>query len=334
MIYCGDALKVLKSLPDRSVNCCVTSPPYWGLRDYGMDGQIGLEQSIHEHIDKLVEVFREVRRVLRDDGTLWVNLGDMYSGSGKGRNSDGTHSGGGKQGTHRGSIAGLLNPLKSDLRPKNLLCVPWRLAFALQDDGWNLRKDIIWHKPNAMPESVKDRPTKAHEYVFLLSKKPKYYYDNEAIKEEAVYAPESKECSFERESGKMTTLEIPGQKNTQHRTGRKSKKRGEFNSKYQGTGYQESFRAIVPMRNSRSVWDIPTQPTKEAHFATFPDELAARCIKAGCPDGGIVLDPFLGSGTTYAVANGLGRQAIGIELNPEYVEIARGKIGMFVEVIA
>ena len=325
MIYCGDALKVLKSLPDRSVNCCVTSPPYWGLRDYGMDGQIGLEQSIHEHIDKLVEVFREVRRVLRDDGTLWVNYGDTYlqmSGDGFLKNKKLQRNIGGRADVR----------VKSPLKPKNLAGLPWRLAFALQDAGWYLRSDIIWYKPNAMPESVKDRPTKAHEYVFLLSKKPKYYYDNEAIKESAVSDENASEfrggCYVEGEldNGTMGKRKVVGNTKS-HSFARNSKRPGG-----QHREEREDIAYSGAKRNARSVWTIATQACREAHFATFPDELAARCIKAGCPDGGIVLDPFLGSGTTYAVANGLGRQAIGIELNPEYVEIARGKIGMFVEV--
>ena len=327
MIYCGDALKVLKSLPDRSVNCCVTSPPYWGLRDYGVSGQIGLEKTIPEHITTLVEVFREVRRVLRDDGTLWVSYGDSYlqmSGNGFLTNKKLQRKIGG-----RADIR-----VKNPLKPKNILGLPWRLAFALQDDGWFLRSDIIWHKPNAMPESVKDRPEKAHEYVFLLSKKPKYYYDNEAIKESTVSNENAKGfrggcfVGGELDNGTMGKRKVVGNTKS-HSFARNSKRPGG-----QHREEREDIAYSGAKRNARSVWTIATQACKEAHFATFPDELAARCIKAGCPDGGIVLDPFLGSGTTYAVANGLGRKAIGIELNPEYVEIARGKIGMFVEVIA
>jgi DNA modification methylase len=331
-IYCGDALTVLKTLPDASVQSCVTSPPYWGLRDYGVDGQIGLESTMTEHLAKLVEVFSEVKRVLRDDGTLWVNYGDTYSGSGKGAAQYPDNAKKYKQDTSKGILgASEVLKVKSELPPKNLMGLPWRLAFALQDDGWILRSEIIWHKPNAMPESVKDRPVKAHEHLFLLAKQPKYYFDSEAIKEDAVYSPDSAERSFDRESGKMTTLEIPNQKYKQHRP-RESKKRGDFNSKYREAGLQESFRAIVSKRNPRTVWAIPTQPTKEAHFATFPEELVSRCIKAGSKVGDVVLDPFLGSGTTLSVASGLGRSGIGIELNPSYVEIARKRCGMFVEI--
>ncbi len=179
----GDCLETLKTLDDQSVNCCVTSPPYFGLRDYGMGKQIGLENTPSEYVKKLVEVFKEVKRVLKDDGTLWLNLGDSYSGSGKGRNADGSHQEGGKQGTSRGTTQGSLNKTITDLKPKNLIGIPWLVAFALQSDGWILRQDIIWHKPNPMPESVIDRCTKAHEYIFLLSKSQKYYFDSEAMQE-------------------------------------------------------------------------------------------------------------------------------------------------------
>jgi DNA modification methylase len=268
-VYCGDVLEVLKTLPSESVNCCVTSPPYFGLRDYGVDGQIGLEETPGEFVERLVRVFREVHRVLRVDGTLWVNIGDSYAGSGKGRNGDGAHSAGGNQATNKGTIAGHLRKTQGGpgVKPKDLIGIPWMLAFALRADGWYLRMDNIWHKPNPMPESVKDRPTKAHEYIFQFSKSQIYYYDADAIKEPSV-------------------------------TGN-------------GT------------RNKRSVWSITVKPFKGSHFATFPPELPETCLLAGSPEGGVVLDPFSGAATTGIVAVQHGRSYVGIELNPEYVEISQ-----------
>ncbi len=313
MIYCGDSLEVLKTLPDESVQCCVTSPPYWGLRDYGVEGQIGLEETLAEHLEKLVIVFREVGRVLKPNGVLWVNYGDAYAGSGKGRNKDGSHCVTGKQATNKGSVLGILPKNKNHFKPKNLMGLPWRLAFALQDDDWILRTDIIWHKPNAMPEPAKDRPARDHEYIFLFSKNPKYYFDHEAIKEPRT--PES------IEKNKVEQLVVRKKENIPGREGVRRHSRQDWGNDY-----------TSELRNARTVWTIPTQGTKEAHYATFPDELARRCIVASTKVGDVVLDPFLGTGTTYKMANGLGRRAIGIELNPESVEIARNKVGMFVEV--
>jgi len=306
-IYPGDCLASLRRLPDGVARTCVTSPPYFGLRDYGVEGQIGLEQTPHAYVARLVEVFREVRRVLTDDGTLWLNLGDSYGTSG-----GDTYSGfnaryfdrdwHGKQDQAAGAFpAGVVRD--TGLRPKNLLGIPWLVAFALQADGWYLRSDIIWHKPNPMPESVKDRPTKAHEYVFLLSKRERYYYDAGAVSEQSVIG-----------AGAVRNF-IP---NPDRNEG--SSRRGIVND---GT------------RNARSVWSIATQPYPEAHFATFPEELPSRCIRAGSAPGDTVLDPFGGSGTTGAVAVGLGRAAILCELNPAYVELARQRIGpMLCEVAA
>ena len=262
----GDCRNVLPTLPAGSVHCCVTSPPYFGLRDYGHENQIGLERTPEAFVQELVEVFREVRRVLRDDGTLWLNLGDSYNAYNANRGastsiSDGTAGRG--HPTHR---RGLTTPT---LKNKDLIGIPWRVAFALQSDGWYLRQDIIWHKPNPMPESVTDRCTKAHEYLFLLSKGARYHFDSEAIKEPAT---------------KGAT------------------------------------------RNRRSVWSVTTKPFKGAHFATFPPDLIEPCILAGCPAGGTVLDPFMGSGTTAAVSLQHGRQFVGVELNPEYLELARRRV--------
>ena len=297
-ILTGDCRDVLKTLPDASVNCCVTSPPYFNLRDYGHDGQIGLEPTPDEFVQALVGVFREVRRVLRDDGTLWLNLGDSYA-------SKSTGSGGKSASLMTGGRA---NRNEADKRPdktgfglaeKQLIGIPWRVAFALQADGWYLRQDIIWHKPNPMPESVRDRCTKAHEYIFLLSKSPKYYYDHEAVKEPAV-------CDRMRGPAKH-----PDTKSTNGNGGL-------------------SRREVQPLRNRRSVWTVTTKPFKGAHFATFPPDLIEPCILAGCPEGGTVLDPFGGSGTTGKVATGNGRDAILIELNPAYVKLAENRGGLFV----
>lgn len=362
----GDTLEKLKQLPEKSIHCCITSPPYWGLRDYGVEGQIGLEKTPEEYVSKMVEVFQEVKRVLRDDATLWLNLGDSYAAGGLGHGS-------GKQTTNHGSCNGthIEKPRKAPdgLKQKDLVGIPWRVAFALQSDGWYLRQDIIWHKPNPMPESVTDRCTKAHEYIFLLSKSKKYYFDHEAIKEEAVYPNDNRGL-------------------------RKDSRRGTMCNSISGSTGET--------RNKRSVWTVATKPFKEAHFATFPPDLILPCVLAGCPektcpdcgagwdrvvdkektgrgktksilsDGinerctalslaqkrqayramgmegpppsktlgfkpsckcgnpesvpGIVLDPFSGAGTTVLVAKQNNRQAIGIELNPEYVKIANGRL--------
>ncbi len=295
-IYQGDVLNVLKTFPDESIHCCVTSPPYWGLRDYGVEGQIGLEKTPEEYVSKMVEVFREVKRVLRDDGTLWLNLGDSYAG-----NCSRTSTGRAGLGNPR---EGVFTKKGEGIKPKDLVGIPWMVAFALRADGWYLRQDIIWHKPNPLPESVKDRCTKAHEYIFLLSKNRKYYFDNEAIKEDA--KPESeKRYKSTFYTGKK---EISGQ----GRPGNASNTPG--------------YKKWTGKRNKRSVWTVTTKPFKEAHFAVFPEDLIEPCILAGCPEGGIVLDPFMGSGTTAVVALKHNRNYIGIELNPEYIKIAGKRV--------
>jgi len=256
-------------LPEQSVNTCITSPPYWGLRDYGEGEQLGLEETPEEFVDNLVKVFREVKRVLRDDGTVWLNLGDTF------------------------------------LKNKQLGCIPFKTAIALQQDGWYLRQDIIWHKPNPMPESVTDRCTKAHEYIFLLSKNPKYYFDNEAIKEDAKFP-----------DGPNSPHKIKAVENV-------------YSANLQKIGAN-------PKKNKRSVWTVTTKPFKGAHFATFPMDLIEPCVLAGCPKGGTVLDPFGGSGTTGIVANNHNRNAILIELNEDYINLANKRIekqgDMFTEV--
>ena len=278
------------------VQMCVTSPPYYGLRDYGVNGQIGAEQTPQEFIDNLVEVFACVWDILAEDGTLWVNLGDTYSAGGRGAGSE-------IQSANKGSITGnVLGTWKVDgYRPKNLLGMPWKLAFALQEFGWNLRQDIIWHKPNPMPESVTDRCTKAHEYIFLLSKNQKYYYDYEAIKE-----PVSESTT----SRLMQNIELQqGSNRVPNKT----------NGNMKAVGNCEN-------RNKRSVWTVNTSTFKGAHFATYPQELIEPCILAGSKVGDIVLDPFFGSGTTGQVSQNLGRQWIGCELNKEYENLQNQRL--------
>ena len=277
-IFQGDSLEVLKKIEDCSVDMCVTSPPYFGLRDYGVDGQVGLEETPEQYVSVLVNIFDEVRRVLKNEGTFWLNIGDSYYNYRPGNYSDNrAHSFGGertdskKRGMPDSPSSCKRGRMLQGVKEKELIGIPWKLAFALQKQGWYLRQDIIWNKPNPMPESVKDRCTKAHEYVFLLSKSPKYYFNHEAIKEPTV------------DGGKE--------------------------------------------RNKRSVWTVATKPYKGAHFAVFPKELIEPCILAGCPEGGIVLDPFFGSGTTGVVAQQSGRNFIGIELNPSYIELSKKRIG-------
>lgn len=361
-ILIGDCRERLAELPDASVHCCVTSPPYFGLRDYGVDGQMGLEATPDEFVSGMVAVFREVRRVLHDDGTLWLNIGDSYSGSGRGGNPEA----GTKQGTNRGSQSvGLLYGREqesrdaerarikaqndaiacSGVKPKDLIGIPWMLAFALRADGWYLRQDIIWSKPNPMPESVRDRCTKAHEYLFLLSKGPRYHYDAEAIAEPISAASVARLAQdVENQAG---SSRVPGKINGTMKAVRKSRNRTTFrggsycnNESFDNDGDMKSKGGDVVResgtRNRRSVWEVPTQPFKEAHFATFPPALIEPCILAGCPKGGTVLDPFGGAGTTGLVADRLQRNAIMVELNPEYAEIARNRMqrdgGLFTEI--
>ena len=308
----GSCLDRLKDLEDQSINTCITSPPYWGLRDYGRkDNQLGLEETPEEFVENLVKVFREVKRVLRDDGTVWLNLGDSYANQRSGEGADtmknlnvNTHGYKNPTEKQEKTNKNFNQPLNyGNLKQKNLVGIPWRVAFALQADGWYLRQDIIWHKPNPMPESVTDRCTKAHEYIFLLSKSVKYYFDNEAIKEDSIYTP-GKTHEAEREKGY----------------------KGKWSNPEKGSRHDGSFKAIREKRNKRSVWTIATKPFKGAHFATFPMDLIEPCVLAGCPEGGTVLDPFGGSGTTAQVANGHNRDAILIELNEEYIEIAKERI--------
>lgn len=387
MIIYGDALTELRKLPSESVYCCVTSPPYCGLRDYGHKAQIGLEASPQAYVLKLLEIFREVRRVLKDDGTLWLVLGDSYAtGAGKvGECPGGGIQGGRWAGRPRGprptGKAGLLlhsrnkilkpiGPLTSPnrlpvlgLKPKDLVGIPWRVAFALQADGWYLRQDIIWAKPNPMPESVMDRCTKAHEYIFLLTKSARYYYDAGAIREPSIGGHDSgngflgrqggarncpisggpgSEKQWERQasvfgrSGPVSKHVLPGQSAAQHRP-RSSAKFSKADPQSAGRKMLENtVRAreksgvhdgqFGPYRNRRSVWTVATRPFNGAHFATFPPDLIGPMILAGCPAGGVVLDPFFGAGTVGFIAARFGRDYIGIELNPAYCEMAKKRI--------
>jgi len=305
-IYHGNCKDVLKELDSNSVNCVVTSPPYWGLRDYGVDDQLGLEKTPEEYVQKLVDIFKEVKRVLRKDGTVWLNLGDSYAGP-KG-NTRGDGAGGGQARGEAMGFGKIKNYTLKGLKPKDLVGIPWRVAFALQADGWYLRQDIIWHKPNPMPESVADRCTKSHEYIFLLSKSAKYYYDNDAIKEDSIDEESYKGRKFR---GPKAIL--------------KSNARPFSNPNTIDKG-NEADDKTYEKRNKRSVWTVNTKPFSEAHFAVFPGKLIEDCIKAGCPIGGVVLDPFIGSGTTGIVARKQDKNYIGIELNKEYVKMAQNRI--------
>ena len=384
-LYHGDVLEVLRDLPAESVDCCVTSPPYWGLRDYGtakweggdaecdhtvqgearkftngrgegvddeyaesnltswtyrdatpkatcpkcgahrVDGQLGLEPTPEEYVTRMVEVFREVRRVLAAHGTVWLNLGDTYNSR-----LDGSH-GGWNGSSPEPQVIDERGPTnrwqgqQRQLAQKNLMGMPWRVAFALQDDGWILRSDIIWAKPNPMPESVTDRPTKAHEYVFLLSKQPRYFFDQEAVREAAQWERWGDQTNGKHEGSQSAASWIKP-KSKQELTG--ESRPGGRGDTYSGFNerWNEDVGAAIRGRNIRSVWEIATQPYPEAHFATFPEELARRCIAAGCPENGTVLDPFIGSGTVAHVARKLGRHAVGIDLNESYLELAARRL--------
>jgi DNA modification methylase len=347
-IHNYNCLEGLKLLDDNSVDCCVTSPPYWGLRDYGMDEQIGLEKTPEEYVATMVQLFHEVKRVLKPEGTLWLNLGDSYVG-GKGQSG----SRGGEYQEERNENGESLNKgyqtlggrketrptddrqmMKlSNLKPKDLVGIPWMTAFALRADGWYLRQDIIWHKRNPMPESVTDRCTKSHEYIFLMSKSQRYYFDYEAIRTPMA------ESSIARLSQDIENQEgsdrVPGKTNGKmkavaHKTAITPGQTPQTKALNRMDGIKDP---IYEYANKRDVWTVNTKPYKEAHFAVYPEELIVDCIKAGCPKDGIILDPFMGSGTTAVVARKLDRNFIGFELNPKYIKIADkrlySELGMF-----
>lgn len=327
-IYNEDCLQGLKRLPDNSIDCCVTSPPYYALRDYGVDGQIGLEETPEEYIQKLTEVFMEVHRVLKPEGTLWLNIGDSYNGSG-GNHKDTNKNDTGFQG-NIGVKYGGKGAKVAGLKPKDLIGIPWMLAFSLRNVGWYLRQDIIWHKPNPMPESVTDRCTKSHEYIFLLSKSQQYYYDYEAIQEQAISqdVEQLKKIKF---GG--TKYGQNDDKHFQTYSGKEYKPRTK-NVQYDGqqpnTMHLRREQGLPDkqyvVRNKRDVWSVNVKPDGVAHFATYPEELITPCILAGCPSGGVVLDPFMGSGTTARVARKLNRHFVGFELNTDYCKIIDKKI--------
>lgn len=318
-VHVGNCLDLLQRMGDKSVQTCITSPPYFGLRDYGHADQIGAEPTPDEFVATLVRVFREVRRVLRDDGTLWLNLGDSYARAGGwsdnhglSKDANGNVSKRGESGRAVSGFTGEVSvsqKLVPGLKQKDLIGIPWRVAFALQADGWLLRQDIIWQKPNPMPESVTDRCTKAHEYIFLLAKSQKYYFDAAAIKEPAVKKPQRMQADPETARAKSVGPHARGAEG--------------FNHQYADP---ERVWASDGLRNRRSVWTVTTRGFKGAHFATFPEALIEPCVLAGAPVGGVVLDPFMGAGTTGLVARKNGRNWIGCELNPDYAEMAMERI--------
>ena len=312
----GDAIQQLRTIEAESNHTCVTSPPYFNLRDYGVAGQIGMEETPEEFVDKLVSVFREVRRVLRPDGTLWVNIGDSYA----------TRSGAQPPTNTRNSCGHTRKMVPSGYKYKDLIGVPWLLAFALRTDGWYLRQDIIWNKTNGMPESVRDRCTKSHEYIFLLSKSPRYYFDAAAISEPIAGG-----------STKRYLQNIEAQKGLDRQPGKTNGKMKAALPRFGGEKYgpdgsaesrTKSGKVYVPTlrRNKRDVWAVSTGGFKGAHFAVFPERLVEPCILAGCPESGTVLDPFMGSGTTGVVSKKMGRNFVGIEINPDYIKLARSRI--------
>jgi DNA methylase N-4/N-6 len=319
----GDCRNILPTLPEKLVQCVVTSPPYFRLRDYGVEGQIGLEDSVEDYVNSLVNVFREVKRILKDDGSLWLNLGDSYAGSGKNRNAKGIDYGIKEEyedAHHKGRRRGIIKktPLSGKLKHKDLIGVPWRVAFALQDDGWYLRQDIIWNKPNVMPEAVKDRCTKSHEYIFLLSKNKKYYFDYKAIQEKSV----SYKDIFKNDS-KVSAI------HSKYNLRRDDKRDVIKHSHPQKRLNRKDSCYDITKRNKRDVWTVNTKPYTEAHFAVFPPALIQPCILAGSREGDIILDPFFGSGTVAEVAALFNRNWIGIDINEEYTPLYKKRLGLF-----
>ena len=294
----GDCIEKIKELQNNSIDCVVTSPPYWGLRDYGVDGQLGLEKTYQEHIQNIVKLFKVIKPKLKDSATIWLNYGDSYASTVNGTKAKNIKN------DDRGFVDKPFSTIQGNIKPKDLVMMPNRIAIALQENGWWIRSEIIWHKPNPMPESTKDRPTNCHEKLWLITKSKNYYYNADAIKEDSIYAP-NKTHEKERPKGYY---------------------KGKWSSPEKGSRHDGSFKAIREKKNKRNVWTIPTKPFKNAHFATFPPKLIEPCIKAGCPENGIVLDPFGGAGTTGIVAKSLNRKSILIELNPKYINIAQKRV--------
>ena len=307
-IFCGDALNVLRTLPDNFVHCCITSPPYYALRDYGAAGQIGREDTPAQYVARLTEVFSEVWRVLRPNGTLWLNIADTYCGTG----SKGDHLDPKNPSGRNGQCVSLAQRVEN-VKAKDMIGIPWMLAFSLRDSGWYLRNDIIWMKENPMPESVKDRCARCYEHIFLFSKSRKYHFDYKAISEPIAPAT-AERLKRGMKGGNKFGKAIPGQAHVQ--TINRPRGHGEITD-----------AEINPLRNKRDVWTINTVPFKGGHYAAYPPKLVETCLLAGCPEDGIVLDPFLGSGTTAMVAKNMGRHYVGIELNPEFTELAYQRIG-------
>lgn len=351
-LHQGNCLEILKTLEPESVNCCVTSPPYWGLRDYGVEGQLGLEKTPEEYVEKLVAVFSEVKKCLRPDGVLFLNLGDTYAANGGHKQSAGD-----KQNTNKGSIKHEVRNPSPGLKPKDLVGIPWMVAFALRSDRWFLRQDIIWSKPNPMPESVTDRCTKSHEYIFLLSKSAKYYYNHEAIKEPSVCGDNGSRFDIgktgmnkDRNWKKRPLVKkglsrdngshiVHGNKVGRSDGGKACNKPGQLTRNKRSVWTVEDHNQLIEwlydnnieilkdyLSTTPDVWNISTKPYKEAHFATFPPDLIKPCILAGCPEKGIVIDPFSGAGTTGKVAKENNRSYIGIELKPEYHKMGEKRI--------
>ena len=321
-IYNIDCLEGLKGLQDNSIDCCVTSPPYYALRDYGVDGQIGLESSPQEYVNKLTNVFSQVKRVLKPTGTLWLNIGDSYNGNKNGNTETNKNK----------RVAGsnhFEKKLWKEAKPKDLIGIPWMLAFSLRNAGWYLRQDIIWHKPNPMPESVTDRCTKSHEYIFLLSKSQKYYFDYEAISEPCADQSRTNYQSGSRSNGENRDRN-DNDLGERSKTWKPRTKNCQYDGQQPNTMHLRREQGLPDkeyfVRNKRDVWSVKTKPDSVAHFATYPEELIMPCILAGCPNGGIVLDPFMGSGTTARVARKLNRHFVGFELNKEYCKIIEKKI--------
>lgn len=310
-IYCGDSIEVLRLWQNDCVDCCVTSPPYYGLRDYGAEGQIGLESTPEEYINRLTVVFREVRRVLKPSGSLWVIIGDSYAGSGKGAWKNKSVQKEVYIPNPDGPEARMPNKW-TGIKPKDLIGIPWMLAFALRADGWYLRQELIWSKPNGMPESVRDRCGKSHENIFLLSKSPRYYFDADSIKQPA------KKSSLQRLH--QNVEQQAGSARTTKNNGRMKAVIG---------GYRRPNDQTTTLVNKRSVWQVPTASFKGAHFAVYPEKLIVDCIKAGCPEGGIVLDPFMGAGTTALVAEKLNRHFVGCEIHRANVSLAFERLDKF-----
>ena len=305
-IICGDALETLKNFPDESINCSITSPPYYGLRDYHKKEQIGREKTVEEYLDRLINVFREVRRVLKKDGTCFIVIGDSYAGTSSKKEQRDSKYPKGRNGQNP-----LITQKVLGYKSKDLMGIPWRLAFALREDGWYLRSDIIWHKENAMPEACKDRPTRSYEHIFLLSKSPRYYYDYDSL------AEPMKEVSKKR----YVRGRSKENKYLNENSGAKIQKINE------ARGYGQYKGDNIPQfRNKRDIWTINTTSFRGNHYAAFPPKLAEICMIAGCPKGGIILDPFIGSGTVGLIALLHNRKYIGIELNEEYVDLARKRI--------